>query len=99
MNYELIIKPAAEQDLIEIAQWYESQSAGLGKRFLEAIEVKVLFIESNPELYQKRYKEVRFALVKRFPYAIHYTIESQKVYVHAVLSTYKDSIVWKERNP
>lgn len=98
MSYQLIIKPDAEQDLIEIAKWYESQSVSLGKRFLEAIEVKIQFIESNPKLYQKRYKEMRFALVRRFPYAIHYTIESQKVYVHAVLSTYKSPTIWKERN-
>lgn len=99
MNYEVIIKPDAALDLTEIVLWYESKNEKLGRRFLEAIEVKIQFLELNPNLYQARYKKIRFTLVRRFPYAIHYTIEEQKVYIHAVLSTNRNSRIWKERNP
>ncbi|MFT7035978.1 MAG: plasmid stabilization system protein ParE [Cyclobacteriaceae bacterium] len=99
MNYEVIIKPDAELDLTEIVLWYESKNEKLGRRFLEAIEVKIQFLELNPNLYQARYKKIRFTPVRLFPYAIHYTNEEQKVYLHAVLSTNRNPRIWKERNP
>jgi plasmid stabilization system protein ParE len=54
MIYEVIIKPAAELDMTEITLWYESRSEGLGRRFLEALGVKIQLLEQNPQLYQMR---------------------------------------------
>ena len=82
-------------DVSEITKWYESKKEELGSQFLESIDLKVEFLELNPKLYQVRYKETRFALLGNFPYAIHYTIEEGKVYVHAVLSTDRDPTIWK----
>ena len=95
MTYEVIIKPSAEIDITEIAKWYESKSQGLGFRFLEAMDLKTHFLEQNPNQYQIRYKNIRFVLIEPFPYAIHFTTESQKVYIHAVLSTDRDPKIWK----
>lgn len=38
MTYELILRPAAEEDIAAAALWYEDQAAGLGTEFLEAVE-------------------------------------------------------------
>ncbi|MEQ9286193.1 MAG: type II toxin-antitoxin system RelE/ParE family toxin [Cyclobacteriaceae bacterium] len=98
MNYEVVIKAAAELDVTEIVSWYESKKQGLGLRFLEAIDVKIKLLEQNPHIYRVRYKEIRFVLVRRFPYCIHFTLENQKVYIHAVLSTYRNPKLWTERS-
>jgi len=95
VKFEVIFKPDAEQDVSKITKWYKSIKEELGSQFLEAIDIKVEFLKMNPKIYQVRYKETRFALLNGFPYAIHYTIEKNNVYVHAVLSTNRDPIIWK----
>ena len=96
MKYELIIKPEAELDLLQSAKWYENQQKNLGHRFMGAVEDKLKAIQKNPLHYQVRYKNVRLALVKRFPFAIHYITENEKVFVIAVLSTYRNPKIWEE---
>ncbi|MEP3387799.1 MAG: type II toxin-antitoxin system RelE/ParE family toxin [Reichenbachiella sp.] len=97
MKYKLVIKPLAEVDLKEIANWYESKKPGLGLAFLEAVDSKIQLLTTNPKTYQKRYRETRLTLVKKFPYAIHYTLEKNLIYVHAVLSTSRNPKIWNDR--
>jgi len=33
MNYRIIIRPEAEEDLLDVYNWYEEQSRGLGMDF------------------------------------------------------------------
>ena len=35
MNWKVVARPQAEDDVIEAADWYDSQSAGLGDQFIE----------------------------------------------------------------
>ena len=95
MTYKVIIKPSAEADLKEIYQWYNSKKDGLGERFIDELENKIHVLEANPESFQKRYKAIRFLLVKKFPYCIHYTVEGENVFVHAILSTSRNPKIWK----
>ncbi|MEQ8712060.1 MAG: type II toxin-antitoxin system RelE/ParE family toxin [Cyclobacteriaceae bacterium] len=94
MKYQLVIKPDAELDILESAKWYEEQREKLGYRFLEAVDSKLRLVEKNPLLYQSRYNHTRFALLARFPFAIHFTVESDRIYVLAVLSTHKNPRLW-----
>ena len=38
MNYELIFKEEADNEVIESYVWYEKQQPGLGELFLEEVE-------------------------------------------------------------
>lgn len=95
MNYKIIIKSGAELDLLEIAKWYESKSEGLGRRFLLDFESKLEVIQKNPYLYQVKYKTVRLGFLKRFPAAVHFTIEEETIFVHAVLGTRRNPKIWE----
>ena len=35
MNWQVFSRPEAQNDVIEIAAWYDSRSEGLGDRFVE----------------------------------------------------------------
>ena len=35
MNWQVVSRPEAENEVIEIAAWYDSHRAGLGDRFVE----------------------------------------------------------------
>jgi len=87
MGYEIIVKPLAEQDLREALQWYEKQQAGLEVELYREVLKVMDTINKNPELFQKRYRNIRIRFTDRFNYGIHYTIENQSIYIHAILHT------------
>jgi toxin ParE1/3/4 len=97
MSYQLFIKPLAEKDVIEIYAWYEEQNHGLGDEFLVEFESTMELVKSNPYQYQLRYKNVRMVKINRFPICIHLTIDDKKVFIHAVLSTYRNPKIWLRR--
>lgn len=96
MSFRLIIKPLAERDILESYHWYNQQSPGLGDDFLSELENILHFIESNPNQYQIRYKNIHMAKVHSFPFCIHYTIENETVFIHAVLSNMRDPENWNK---
>ena len=93
----LVIKPLAEKDIAETYIWYNEEQEGLGDTFLDQLERSLEFIDQNPRQYQIRYKEVRMAKINRFPICLHYTIEEDTVFIHAVLNTSRDPQIWKKR--
>jgi toxin ParE1/3/4 len=48
MNYELVFKEEADQEITESFIWYEKQQLGLGELFLSEIDKGISFILSNP---------------------------------------------------
>ncbi|MCW3162629.1 type II toxin-antitoxin system RelE/ParE family toxin [Chryseobacterium oryctis] len=87
MEYNLIVKPKAQQDIRKSIEWYREQSGSLSEKFLEKIDESLEKISKNPEHYQKRYNEIRIAFTKKFPYGIYYTVEEKTIYIHAILHT------------
>jgi len=97
--YKSIILPLAKEDIRDAARWYNKQSPGLGKRFTQEVRKSVRYIKQNPTDCSVRYDEVRTAVLKVFPFMIHYTIDesNQTVIISAVLHTSRDPEVWKKK--
>ena len=72
MIYKLIIRPEAEAELEEAFVWYEQQVAGLGSQFLLALDATINSLRRNPFQCPVVHKQVRRALVRRFPYQVCY---------------------------
>ena len=85
MNYLVVIRPEAENDVKEIFSWYEDNRKGLGCDFLLQVEKGVEFIKSNPKAHPEEYKGARKILIKRFPYKIVYLLEKDKIIVLGVI--------------
>jgi toxin ParE1/3/4 len=49
--YRLIIKPSAEMDAMDAANWYNHKVDGLGNEFLLALEAKINSIRRNPHQF------------------------------------------------
>ena len=97
MKLPLIVRPEAERDLAEAHDWYESQVTGLGSEFLLAIDAALSSIQRMPELYHVVYKNLRRALIRRFPYGIFYLLEEAKIVVIAVMHARRDPETWRSR--
>jgi toxin ParE1/3/4 len=97
MTYALILKPDAERDLADAADYYDRQRTGLGDQFLDAVRDALAVLKNNPFLSAKIFKEVRQTNVRRFPFVVSYFVEGDRVTVLAVLHGRRHPRRWKSR--
>jgi plasmid stabilization system protein ParE len=97
--YTSVLLPAAKEDIREAALWYNSKQRGLGKRFTGEIREAVHYIKQNPKACSIRYNNVRTALVRIFPFIIHYITDedTMSVTILAVLHTSRNPDLWEKR--
>ncbi|MGK0412382.1 MAG: toxin ParE1/3/4 [Polaribacter sp.] len=87
MPFKIVIKPEAEKELLEALEWYDLKKDNLGTELFIEISKVLDTIKENPNLFQKRYKIFRVSFTKKFQYGIHYTLENNTIFVHAILHT------------
>ena len=85
MNFTIILKPWTEEDILDAAKWYSIEQPDLGMNFSKAVSEKLLIIKTSPYFFQPKTKTVRVAFLTSFPYGVYYTIEKDRIIVHAVL--------------
>ncbi len=95
MPFELILRPEAESDVERVYAWYEKRREGLGRDFVEELERLFSFIRDNPRMFPRAHKVLRRALLKRFPYAVFYTLRSEEIVVSAVFHQSQDPRRWR----
>ena len=98
MSFQLLLRPAAKADLREAFAWYETQQAGLGGDFLEAVGRKLAQLESNPLQFPVVRQATRRAIVTRFPYSVFYVLQDQLISVLAMMHHAREPAHWQRRN-
>ncbi len=84
---KLTVKEEVYDDLADIVNWYENQSAGFGEKFLNEWENTLKFVARNPSAFQTQFKSFRHAKVIRFPYLVIFEIDTAEVIVYMVIHT------------
>jgi len=51
----------------------------------------------NPEIFQVIYKDIRRAVVQRFPFVIYYQIEEEIIVVLGIIHASRNPHDWKKR--
>lgn len=97
MSLEVIVRPEAAQEIQEGFDWYEERSEGLGLEFLRAADACLAGVQRNPEAYQVVHERVRRALLRKFPYALFYLIEEERIVVIACFHVKRNEIDWLRR--
>jgi plasmid stabilization system protein ParE len=97
MSYGSTIRPEAEADLAEARRWYEERRQGLGADFLLCVEDALEKIRRNPAIYPVVYKDVRRAVVRRFPYGVFYRVVGQRIIVLGVFHGRRHPRSWQSR--
>ena len=97
MSQGLVLRPEAERDIGEAAEWYDRQRAGLSLQFRTALDRIFSSIEEGPLLYAPVYRDLRRALVRRFPYGVFYVSRPEGVFIVAVLHTARDPKLLRAR--
>lgn len=99
MAYNLQVNRNAEKDIEEAIAWYEEQRAGLGIEFFVELLSVTEQISLHPMRFPSEYAPHRKALMTRFPYAIHFGVNTNagEVAVLAVWHTKRNPKVLKKR--
>lgn len=94
MTPAVILRRRAEQDLEAARAWYEAQENGLGDAFLTEVRERLENIRDFPKAYPTIYRNIRRAVIQRFPYLVFYLETPAKVVVLAVLHASRDPAHW-----
>jgi len=97
MTINLRLRPETEQDLADAAVWYEEQREGLGNQFLDEIISVFSVISEAPLMFPIVHRNIRRALIHRFPFGVYYRVESDEIVVVAVMHGSRDPRQWKSR--
>lgn len=87
----------AEAELWEAARYYEEQQHGLGLEFVREIRTGLRFIQKCPEMWPPNPRGVRRYLIDRFPFLVHYRIESEHIRVIAIAHGRRKPGYWSGR--
>ena len=97
MSLPVEYQPEAEDDIDAAYAWYEGQLTGLGDQFLEALREVVDRIRVNPQMYGVFRRDIRAALLSRFPYVVYYRPRSADILVVAVQDSRRSTKSWRGR--
>ena len=98
MPHDLIVRPEAESELADAYAWYDQRAQGLGDQFLLSVDAVFQSILRNPLQYPQVFKEVRRAILHRFPYSILFIESTSHITVLAVFHAKRDPKHWQKRN-
>lgn len=79
---------------MSLVRWPEN---GLGRDFLSELQAALGRISETPEIYAAGYRDVRSVRLRRFPYVIHFRLESETIVVLAILFGGRDPSIWQRR--
>jgi len=97
MSLPATIRPEAESDVAEAYAWYEERSPGLGLEFILAFEARLALVEQSPFACQVVHQQVCRALLRRFPYALFYVVEEERLVVIACLHAKRNPDLLRRR--
>jgi len=92
MSWEVLLRPRAEADLEEARDWYEARQVGLGAAFIDEAAAAMDKLQQAPDRQPEYYRDIRRALLARFPYKIFYLIEGSSMIVLRVLHARQDHV-------
>lgn len=100
MKLRVVLAPQARAEYVEVQSWYlEHGGPSAAERFLAEFVRVSATLEQNPKLWAEYEPGIRRALFRRFPYALHYMLQSDHVYVLALTHQRRKPGYWRDRIP
>jgi mRNA-degrading endonuclease RelE of RelBE toxin-antitoxin system len=73
--YKVLYLDEVENDITEAKKWYAEQQESLDLQFAAAVKESLSNIIKMPSAYAVRYRNIRIARTRVFPYNIHFYID------------------------
>jgi len=87
---QIHFQPEAEAELAEARLWYAQQREGLDDALMQRVEEALQRIADAPYAYPVVYRQLRRAVLHRFPFAIFYWPSDDEIRVFAVYHSSRD---------
>ena|SRR5258708_2105004 len=95
MSLRLSVRARAREDIGVSRDWYDEKSPELGCRFEIEVDAAMVSISRQPLRYPKVYLDIRRAMTTRFPFAIYFIFEGDRIAVLRVLHQARDPREWQ----
>ena len=89
--------PEADAELTEARRWYSHKRQDLDLEFMQCIDDVLAQVVRSPNFFPVVYRNLRRAIVRRFPFAVLYEITANEIHVIAVFNSRRNTEVWKSR--
>ncbi|HSW30508.1 MAG TPA: type II toxin-antitoxin system RelE/ParE family toxin [Longimicrobiales bacterium] len=89
--------PEARLDILDARSWYEERAPGLGMEFARAVDVAASAILRFPQAFPEVHAPIRKAVMRRFPYALLFVIEGERILVVGCFHQRRDPQAWVVR--
>jgi toxin ParE1/3/4 len=95
--FSLSFHPDVKNDTQSSYDWYQLQAQGLGNDFIAELESAFEAISSLPKTWPKFGSNHHRFLLSRFPFSVIYQIQSEHIYIVAVMHNSKRPGYWLKR--
>ena len=92
-----VMHPEAREEFLAAIDFYNDAEPGLGAQFYAEVEAALVLVEAFPDLWTDIGGGIRRCLVRRFPYAILYSRESEHLYIYAIMHLKREPGYWHGR--
>lgn len=89
--------PEAETEFNKAIEYYEEIEPGLGYDFAIEVYSTIQRSVAFPKAWPVIEAEIRRSLVKRYPYGVLYSDETDEIYIVAVMHLHREPDYWKRR--
>ena len=80
-EYNVILSSLANQEWVNVIDWYNSKKEGLGFEVFDEIDEYLVKLKSTPFIHHRIDGEIRISLTPRFHFAIFYIIVGNTIRV------------------
>ena len=84
MTRDVVFRPQAEDEALDVRRWYEARREGLGNKFGAEVNDMVARIAENPLAFQRVRGDTRRGVLQKFPYAIYFRETTTGIIVLAI---------------
>ena len=96
MTRDVVFRPEAEDEALEVRRWYEARREGLGNEFGAEVDEMVARIAEHPLAFGRVRGDTRRGVLQKFPYAIYFRETTTEIIVLAIHGR-QDPSRWQRR--
>ncbi|HET6764144.1 MAG TPA: type II toxin-antitoxin system RelE/ParE family toxin [Longimicrobiaceae bacterium] len=93
----VVLHPAARAELREAVTFYRVRSIRLARELLAEVRATIARLQELPGSGAPAAQGTRRALVKRFPFTVIYAVETDRIFVYAIMHQRREPEYWSER--
>jgi toxin ParE1/3/4 len=97
MTLPIVFRRIAQIELDEAVSWYENKQVGVGREMRIEIEKHLEQIAKQPQRFRRIRRDVRRAVLRRFPYSIYFLHETDSIIVLAIFHARKAPQILEDR--